>query len=124
MQLVIDEREGVHNQDLKIVNADRSAAINFLGRLDGRIHTLLVLERSDGSQLMVGGGCQHFVVTFYDGKQNFTLRNPVGRDGVMVEVCAGGQYGEYSEAICVTRNEAGEAITLFFDGNENNANWI
>lgn len=124
MQIVIDERNGVHNQDSKIINVDKKTAISYLGRLDGRKHSLLIIERTDGSQLMVGGGEECFVVTLDDGRQSSTLLNQAGREETVHEICAGGQYGEYPDTICVTRNDTAKVIDLFFEGKEMQMDWI
>lgn len=109
----MDERNGVHSQDIKIDNVDKRTAIFWLGRLGGQRHTLLVVERGDGRQLTVGGGGERFVVTLDDEKQCLTLVNQEGRVETALEICAGGQYGEYPETICVTRNDAAKAIGFF-----------
>ena len=124
MQIVIDERDGVDNQDSTIVNVDKKTAISYLGRLDGQRHTLLIVERTDGTQLMVGGGEERFVVTLNDGKQSLTLLNQAGREETVHEICAGGQYGEYPETICVTRNDTAKVIDLFFEGEEMQMDWV
>lgn len=56
MRLTADRRNGVHNLDAEVPDADVNAALDWLSKLDGERHTLLSLERTDGRQLMVGGG--------------------------------------------------------------------
>jgi len=123
MQLTVDCRVGVHNQDIKVANAGVDVVLSWLKKLDGKQHTLINLKRSDGSHLMIGGGLSWYVVVFDDGKKNITLKNPVGLETEMLELCAGGQYGEYPKSFCVDQNQAEQVVKLFFEKNEFQAAW-
>jgi len=123
MQLTVDCRAGVHNENTEVANAGVDAVLSWLKKLDGKRHTLINLERSDGSRLMIGGGPSWYVVVFDDDKKNLTLQNSVGLETEMIELCAGGQYGEYPKAFCVDQKQAAQAVTLFFEGNESYATW-
>jgi hypothetical protein len=124
MQLTADCRTGVHNQDIETANADLDLALSWLERLDGKRHTLINLERSEGSCLMIGGGPSWYVVVFDDGKKNLTLQNTAGLEAEMIELCAGGQYAEYPKSFCVDQKQAAHAVRLFFEGNESCAVWV
>ncbi|WFU04558.1 hypothetical protein QA648_27655 (plasmid) [Rhizobium sp. CB3171] len=123
MRLTADMRDGVHNLDVEILDANVNEALDWLSKLNGKQHTLLNLEREDGWQVMVGGGPIHYVVTLGNGDDNLTLENPVGNQSTIVELCAGGQYGEYSETICVGQERAVNAVSLFFQGREREEQW-
>jgi hypothetical protein len=123
MQLIVDCLSGVHNQNTEVANADADVVLSWLKKLDGKQHTLINLERSDGSNLMIGGGPSWYVVVFDDGKKNLTLQNPIGLETEVIELCAGGQYGEYPKSFCVDQNQTEQVVKLFFDGNESHAVW-
>lgn len=123
MRLTADRRNGVHNLDAEVLDADVNAALDWLSRLDGKRHTLLSVERQDGLQLMVGGGPLRYVVTLGNDIENLALENPRGNQFTMVELCAGGQYGDYPETICVNPEQAANAVSLFFLGLEQQLQW-
>lgn len=123
MRITVDCRAGVHNQDITFADVDVSVARLWLAKLDGNQHTLLNLVRSDGHHVMVGGGPSWYVVTLDDGKNSLTLQNPHGVETEMIELCAGGQYGEYPASFCVDQIYADQVIDLFFDGTEASATW-
>jgi hypothetical protein len=123
MRLTADRRDGVHNLDAEVPDADVNAALDWLCRLDGKRHTLLSVERRDGWQLMVGGGPLRYVVTLGNDIESLALENPGGNQSTMVELCAGGQYGDYPETICVNPEQAANAVSLFFLGLEQQLQW-
>ena len=123
MRLTIDSRDGVHNRDAVVFHAGEQVAMVWLSKLNGKQHTLLSLDRDDGWQLMVGGGPLHYVITLSDKSQNLTFRNPSGDETVTVEVCAGGQYGDFPETFCANYEQAKNIISLFFQGKERQETW-
>jgi hypothetical protein len=124
MQLIADNREGIHNQETKIASVDKDAALNWLAMLDGNQYTLLIFERKDGWQLMVGGGPAQYIITLGDGASDLTFHNIAGDEAEIVELCAGGQFGEFPQSICATHEQAIQVVTKFFDGEERQENWI
>jgi hypothetical protein len=123
MRVILDHRQGVTNLDQHHSAADATDATRFVSMLDGLVHTLAYFERDDGVSLMVGGGQKHFVVTLTDDAENLTLANENAVKGGSIEVCAGGQFGEYpSEAVC-NIDQAITAVTKFFDGLEADLDW-
>lgn len=123
MQITVDCRTGIHNQDIVVTNAGLSDALSWLTRLDGNRHTLISLSRPTGHHLMIGGGPSWYVVTLDDGKNSLTLQNRHGAEAEIVELCAGGQYGEYPTAYCVDQMQAAQVINLFFEKTETNESW-
>lgn len=123
MKVTVDKRKGVKNVDEthSVTQATEAAKIVLL--LDGTVHTLAYFQRDDGASLMVGGGKQHFVVTFSATGQNLALKNEDAAEGHLIEVCAGGQYGEYPAEIVCGIDQANEAVAFFFEGCEANLNW-
>ncbi|MFS8051103.1 hypothetical protein [Rhizobium sp. BR 314] len=124
MRLITDTRNGNHNLDVEVPDADVKVVLDWLSRLDGKQHTLLSLERKDGWQLMVGGGPFRYVVTLGSDIDNMTLENPSGNQSTMVELCAGGQYGDFPETICVNPEQVASAVSLFFLGRELQLRWV
>jgi hypothetical protein len=124
MQLIADNREGIHNQDITIASVDKNVALGWFSKLDGSKHTLLSLERQDGWQLMVGGGPTQYIITLGDGLSDLTFHNLAGDETKVVELCAGGQFGEFPQSICATYQQATQVIIFFFDGTERKERWI
>jgi len=124
MKLIIDNRIGAHNKDDVLLNADEHESLTAFHKLNGVQHTLLSLERPDGWQLMIGGGPGLFVIVLQGQTQNFTLQNPTGNKNKTIGLCAGGQFGDFSEDICVDKNMAKKAISLFFSGKEKQETWV
>jgi hypothetical protein len=118
MQLIADNRVGVHNQETKVSCVGEEVALDWLSKLDGRQHTLLSFERQDGWQLMVGGGPAQYIITLSDGSDNLTFCNRDGDETETIEICAGGQFGEFPKNICATYQQAARVIALFFSKNE------
>lgn len=121
---MVDNRVGIHNQETKMASVDKNVALGWFAKLDGSKHTLLSLERQDGWQLMVGGGPIQYIITLGDGVSDLTFHNLAGDETKVVEVCAGGQFGEFPQNICATYQQAAQVITHFFDGSERQERWI
>ena len=92
--------------------------MDLLLKLDGLVHTMLLFQREDGSNLMVGVGKISFVVTFTSETQNLTLANLAPDEGCLLEICAGGQFGEYPSEIVVGFDAAASAVLHFFANDE------
>jgi len=124
MKVTLDKREGVKNTDETYDISQVNEAVDIVSQLDGAVHTLAYFERDDGASLMVGGGKDHFVVTFTAPGQDLTLANNDAVDGDVIEVCAGGQFGEYPAEIVCVADQVNKAVASFFDGNEADLNWM
>jgi len=124
MQLIIDNRTGIQNQDVEVSSSEDKVALNLLSKLDGNQHTLLSLEREDGWQLMIGGGPTHYIITLGNGEKQLTLLNINGDETTDVEICAGGQFGQFPETLCTDHRQAAEIISAFFDKQEMQKTWI
>lgn len=124
MTLTLDNRTGVHNRDDIILNANEHEALDNLSRLNGANHTLLGLDRTDGWHLLVGGGPTYYVVTLDSEQETFTLKNKSGDPDKIISLCAGGQFGDFPENICVSQDQAKNAISLFFSLKEKQEVWI
>jgi|GEM_PF-3623560 len=124
MQLIIDNRTGVQNQDIEIYSSEDKIALELLSKLDGNQHTMLSLKRKDGWQLIIGGGPAHYIITLGDGEKQLTFLNINGDEATDVEVCAGGQFGQFPETLCADHRQATEIISAFFDKQEMQKTWI
>ena len=124
MKLFIDSRVANRSSDIELECQGVEHAVAAVEKLNGCEHTLLSMERSDGWQLCVGGGGAGFIVTLSSvDDRNFTLLNPDGDDGNVVELCAGGQFAEYPRSIVVDKDEVSKAVVDFFLGKEMELNW-
>lgn len=124
MKLIIDNRSGVHGCNEEILDASVDIALLWLKKLNGKERTLLNLNRLDGSNLMIGGGPSWYVVVLEDGKNSLTLKNLNGLETESIEICAGGQYGEYPKSLCVDKDQAQQVVRKFFEGKEEFADWV
>jgi hypothetical protein len=124
MILTIDDRDGIHNMDVEASISDDRSALDWLLKLDGKKHTLLSIERGDGWQLMIGGGASRYIITLGNGEENLTFKNSLGDESSMVELCAGGQFGEYPESLCANYDQAAHVVSLFLNGQERLIEWV
>ena len=123
MKVILDKSEGVKNTDETYEVFQATEAVDIVSQLDGVVRTLAYFERDDGASLMVGGGTNHFVVTFTAPGQDLTLSNDDAVEGNLIEVCAGGQFGEYPAEIVCGADQANKAVASFFDRREADLNW-
>ena len=124
MKLTIDNRKANKGSHTEHVNATYDFANLLMNSLDGTNHTLLVLEREDKWQMMIGGGNERYVVTLSSQKdENYVLENLVANGKAEVELCAGGQVGYYPDNIVVDVCCAREAIGKFYSGLEAELAW-
>jgi len=123
MKVTLDKREGVKNTDETYDVSQATDAVDIVSQLDGSVRTLAYFERDDGASLMVGGGKKHFVVTLTAPGQDLTLANDEPVEGDLIEVCAGGQFGEYPADIVCGIEQANRAVTSFVDGSEPELCW-
>ncbi len=125
MRFTIDERFGGYCNEKKIETVSVAVACNQICILDGSVHTLLSLEREDGAVLCVGGDGKWFIiiVSYPDG-ENFTLVNPEGKDGETKNLCAGGQYADFSTAHLVDNKKAIKVVVSFFEEAEKQLVWV
>lgn len=124
MKVTLDKREGVKNTDETYDIYQVTEAVDIVSQLDGSVRTVAYFERDDGASLMVGGGKDHFVVTFTTPGQDLTLANDDAIEGDVIEVCAGGQFGEYPAEIVCVADQVNKAVASFFDGNEADLSWV
>lgn len=124
MKLFIDKRSGVHNVETEVDKIDLHSTKEKFYLLDGNAVTLVMLERVDGWQLLIGGGPENFIVTLSDDSTNLTFYNPKGNENNQIEICAGGQYGEYPETLCVSRDQVILVVEHFFENTERKLSWI
>ncbi|MBD9402816.1 Imm1 family immunity protein [Comamonas sp. CMM02] len=124
MKLIIDSRIGVHGENEEILDASVDVAFAWLKKLNGKERTLLNIDRLDGSNLMIGGGPSWYIVVLNDGRNNLTLKNSHGLEAELIELCAGGQYGEYPKSMCVDEDQVQQVVRQFFEGKEDFADWV
>ncbi|MFO3707587.1 hypothetical protein ACI6Q5_22080 [Xanthomonas codiaei] len=112
MKFIIDERLGVHNRDEEFFHLKQGEVLGLLDKLDGERHTLLCVERDDGWIFFVGGGAELYVVnkTSPDGI-NYEIKSDFSGD--CVDLCVGGQYGDYDPSSVVRRELARLALFDF-----------
>ncbi len=122
--MICDNRKGVANADTEQEDVSLEQARNAVSRLNGAQFTLVYLERADGCQFMIGGGPEKYIVTLDNGQSHKTLLNSKNDEASLVEVCAGGQFGEYPDTLCQEKEKAIEALSLFWNGSETGLDWV
>jgi vacuolar-type H+-ATPase subunit C/Vma6 len=125
IKVEIDNWEGVRNT---IVERFVSSIIDFdeiLNFLDGKKHTQLSTEFND-FYFVIGGNNDEFVVTkIYKDQRSFTLHKIDNISNYMHNICVGGQYGDFSDEIVVSRKEAlCAAADVYFSDCECQLKWI
>jgi hypothetical protein len=93
--------------------ASPNAAIELVERLDGRIHTELSFD-SNGWCLIVGGGPVLEVAVKFDTSGNsFAYTNPAVQSADKIDLCVGGQLGDYEPIVVCPLTLIAEAIWEF-----------
>ncbi|MBO9872940.1 hypothetical protein J7370_05980 [Xanthomonas sp. D-93] len=124
MIISIDSRNGTMNNENIFETEDFEKVFELVDRLDGNRHTLVSIEKSDGSQMLVGGGAGKYIVTMTSSDfKNFHLENGEKKGG-LVEICAGGQFGEYDKNMVVSIDLVKSAIKQFFGRTTPNLSWV
>lgn len=118
MRATIDKIEGVSASSIDLTNASIDNCIDLLKKLDGGTHTILSLQREDGSILYVGGGGHGYVVTITtDDGDNYIYESDSNATGDRL-VNTGGQFGRFSIRNVIRYVDAEKLVRLFFQKNE------
>lgn len=84
-------------------------------RLDGKAHTMVVIEGQGAQHLAIGGGAGRYVVyATFDNWDYWNLLNATARDGSAC-VNIGGQEGEYPARQIVDLQQAETAARWFWE---------
>jgi hypothetical protein len=101
--------------------ADGIALINLL---DQKSRTLLTFKGSLQNVLMIGGGQGSYVLTYEDSAhQNYIFIASRDSKNNVVEVNAGGQFGEYSCRNIASKKQASEVLESFIVGHFDTSMW-
>ena len=124
MKVILDHRSGVNNTNFITKASEVSEAIKLVSKLDGNRHTVILFEKLNGSQLIIGGGKNNFVITLTQNEQHLTLKSDVEANNQLIEICAGGQYGDYPNFLVQSIEQVNKTVEAFFADNECNLNWV
>jgi hypothetical protein len=125
MKALLDNRNGVINENTIIDNIFINEALLLLKKLDGKKHTIFSLEREDDFTLCVGGGSQFFIITIMnkDGDSK-TLLNPLKHEkDKTIELCAGGQYADFPDKFVIDIDSVINAVKSFYLNQEEKMKW-
>ena len=104
MQVIIDERNKNENFDRTHFDVDESEARLLLEKLNGREHTLISFYRADESVLIIGGGPDFYIANLASSDSHYySLKNIENDNSGLVEICAGGQYADFSKDIVLQK---------------------
>jgi len=118
-QMICDRWAGVRNYEEVTASPSFEQFAVALRRMDGRVHTLVVLQACGGAQFTVGGGAGRYVTYVAADEETFwNLLLPGDRKegadmGSLVLVNAGGQEGEYPARQIVDIDAAMQAGATF-----------
>ncbi|MFA1750734.1 hypothetical protein JH314_09215 [Xanthomonas campestris] len=112
MKFYLDNRVGAHNVDDEFYGLDQSGVVNLLGKLNGERHTLLCVKREDGWVLFIGGGSEKFLVNKVS-PEDISYEVKSDMPGGNIELCVGGQYGEYESSSLASYDLARMALLDF-----------
>lgn len=113
IRILADRWIGVFNEEERYLSPSDSILELLLDRLDACVHTILILENENGSQLTIGGGSgQYIVYASHDGNTFWNLCGTDKSSGVL-RLNIGGQEGEYSVKQVVSRHSALQVARTF-----------
>jgi hypothetical protein len=113
LQILCDHWDGVFNRE-EIVETPTTADFDrLLDRMDGQIHTMIMLRRENDAHMGIGGGSGKYVVyAAFDNETFWNLIAPEREPGTVM-LNAGGQEGEYPARQVVTQDRARQAGHTF-----------
>lgn len=113
--MITDEWDGVHANNRTVDDVSWAMLDAAVNRLDGQRYTQIVLQYPDRSNMIIGGGPEHFNVLIATADDRFfVLRNPGTPEGV-IQLIAGGQRGDYPAETLVGRDEALRAARVYLE---------
>lgn len=113
MKVRIDNWEKNRNNSIKYSIENSNELFHLIKKLNGKNHTQLILESSNGF-LIIGGGNDLFVISnvIGDNEKSFTLVN--GDNENEVEVVTGGQSGLFPKKMVVNFEIAIKIAKTYF----------
>ncbi|MEA5666733.1 hypothetical protein VA603_04185 [Stenotrophomonas sp. MH1] len=118
-ELTEEVRRGAYAESVRIDDLSFDGAMNAIGRLNGLDRTLVCIVVSDGN-ILVGGGCDGYVVTMDFLDKVVNIVDP-GRDvDDFTEVTVGGQAVDYPSTYVVPLQAVDLALREFLLGDESN----
>lgn len=123
-RMIIDEWAGVYCDEQEVRSPGFEELIELFRKLDGKVHTLLVLDAPNGARLMIGGGAGRYVVSATVSEQEFwNLLSEVDKHGAVV-VTTGGQDGEFPARQVVDEAHAIQAAKTFLSSAKLDSNLL
>jgi hypothetical protein len=114
MILISDFWQSVIN-DEQIDNCPKWESIDCaINKLDEKVHTLVVLDDEERSNLFVGGGPSGFVVALSCGREHLLARR--GNEATTIEVFVRGQAGDYRQRNVISMEQAKDIAKAYFEG--------
>lgn len=125
MKVILDERNMNESVEKTHFNVDESEARLLLEKLNGREHTLISFYRADESVLMIGGGPDFYIINLASTDSHYySLKNIENNSSGFIEICAGGQYADFTKDIVVSKSMADLAVKMFYMNEERSLEWI
>lgn len=121
MRASIDCREGAKNREMDF-DVDRQGVSGLVGRLDGKMHTLLCIF-SLAETLMIGGGPDLAVVSLINQRGDSLTLKGDATEAQLVAIVVGGQKAGFKRSELVRIATASIAAEAFFDGAHRLLSW-
>jgi hypothetical protein len=125
IRVEVDNWEGVRNTVMERFVSSIADFDEILNCLDGKKHTQLSTEFND-FYFVIGGNNDEFVVTkIYKDQRSFTLHKVDSISTYTHNICVGGQCGDFSDEIVVSRKETlCAAADVYFSDCKCQLQWI
>jgi hypothetical protein len=113
MILISDFWQNIIN-DEQIDNCPKWESIDrAISKLDAKVHTLVVLDDEEGSNLFVGGGQSGIVVGLSCGREHLLARR--GIEATTISIVVGGQAGDYRQRNVISTEQPRDIAKAYFE---------
>ncbi len=102
VNLSLDQWRGVYCHSIDTPSPSEDDVLAAIRTLDGKIHTLVFLEREEGYNLSIGGGPDLYICCIEEFGEFLTLTDAGAGDKTIMLV-TGGQVGHFQERNCMPR---------------------
>lgn len=115
MKLVTEIWQGEVNSEAINEEPDFRELSQALCALDGKVSTLMFVERQSDVSLQVGGGPDSYICQILNGDSVWLANGSTGIEGPL-NLVVGGQLSEFDGRAKLTYQEARDILSVFFHG--------
>jgi hypothetical protein len=115
LRVTLDNYSTATSERLEFICGRSADTLDLVRRLDGKTHTELCFDHPTGWTLIVGGGPSEFVtVKFNERGESYALINPTPVGAKRIDLCVGGQLGDFAPDVVCVFPAVADAIHEFF----------